>query len=155
MHFAPKVRQKSKTILRSNSGMTLGQQIKRLRVSQKPYMTQLQLCHRAGIVIDTFLKVERDQNLNIETTTLRKIAHALGCRVFVSIKKTPSRKVEEYPLSGPELPPLPERTDKISGRARRLAVLHDSLRRKKRRQRKRLLPRKETSETQDTETAPE
>jgi transcriptional regulator with XRE-family HTH domain len=97
-------------------------------------MTQRQLCDRAKISMDTIRLIENDKAHNLEMKTLKKIAHALDCLVYVNIKvhqrsqnspkSKPNHISREFPLEYPEAPPLPLRKAKVSGKALWRAVLN-------------------------------
>lgn len=108
---------------RVNEYVTLGKKIKYLRAKMKPVMTQVQLADRAGVDIQTIWRVENDwpKAANMQLNTIKKIAHALDCHVFINFRKRseskPSRAEGEFQLLYPEAQPLPERPYKVSGRA--------------------------------------
>lgn len=135
---------------RSDHLQSLPERLKWLRATQKPVMTQKQLADRSGVHISKICKIEQG-NLsanNMKLNTLRRLAHGLNCRVYINIKSLPSFAVEECQPLGPELPPLPERTDKASVEGRRRAglILRSPYRKPVRKPRP--APHKATSETE-------
>lgn len=107
----------------SSSRQTLGQRIRWLRAHQHPVMTQRQLADITGIRMETIREIEQDRQINIELSTLRKLAWALQCMIFVNLKAKPSLKAEgECQLPSLELPPPPKRRGIISEAARKRAL---------------------------------
>src|ERR1700686_213088 len=104
--------------LRLNQFITLGQRIRYLRNIQKPFMTQMQLAHLAGLNLQTVTAIENDRHRNMKLSTLRKIGNALGCRVYFILALKPSHAEGACLPVGPELPPPPKRSGKISVQAR-------------------------------------
>ena len=110
--------------IQANEYQRLGDRIRYLRSQTRPVMTQQQLADRAGLNIDTIGMIETShpRGFNPSLVTLKKIAHALDCRVFVTIrprvtKRKPVPGAMECLLEYPEAPVLPKRTHKASGRA--------------------------------------
>src|SRR6266481_1709811 len=115
----------------------------------KPYMTQRQLAQRAGMQERIIAAIEGG-NLsanNMKLNTLKRIAHALDCQLFVNLRPRPLKKGAACLPLCPELPPLPKRFGKTSGPNLRLAELHGRFPYKNYRRRKHREPRKATSET--------
>jgi len=114
-------------------------------------MTQEQLAFRSRIPARHIAAIESGDLSanNMKLNTLKRIAHALNCNLFVNLRPTPLKnEVGCLPLC-PELPPLPKRTGKTSGPNLRLAELHGRSPYKTFRQRKYHEQRKATSETPD------
>ena len=105
----------------SNTRQTLGQRIRWLRAHQKPPMTQQQLADISGISLQEVSLLELDKIPNINTITLRKLAHAMDCLVYVNIKWKPSKAAGECQLLALDLPPPPKRCGRPSER-----VLHEA-----------------------------
>ena len=132
---------------------TLPERIKYLRAKMKPYMTQRQLAQRAGMQERIIAAIEGG-NLsanNMKLNTLKRIAHALDCKLLVNLRPRPLRKGAACLPLCPELPPLPKRFGKTSGPNLRLAVLHGRSPYKNYRRRKHREPHKETSEMPSSE----
>ena len=114
--------------VRSNEYQTLGAQIKYMRAQMRPFMTQQQLADRSGVSLCTIqaIEVDRTTACNPQIMTLKKLAHAMDCRVFVTMRprkeKKPSRASGGFPLEYPEAPDLPKRTHKATGQARKRAL---------------------------------
>lgn len=140
---------------RANEFQTLPERIRYLRSRMKPVMTQQQLADRSGVDASRIGQIERGVMgaNNMRLSTLRKIAHALNCQVFINIKSLPSFSEGECQPSGPELPPLPERTGKASVEARWRAELNVHYRGKRLDRKLRPVPRKATSGTPECDSA--
>ena len=147
-----RVSTKLKGPLRSNERQTIGERIRWLRAKQKPYMTQAQLAFRSRIPWRHIAAIEGGDLSanNMKLNTLKRIAHALDCQLFVNLRPKPLKnEVGCLPLC-PELPPLPKRTGKTSGPNLRLAELNGRSPYKTVRQRKYREQRKATSEKPDS-----
>lgn len=95
-------------------------------------MTQAQLAQLASIPLATIVSIEKGDTsaLNMKMQTLNRIAHALGCKIFVNIKWKPYPGTDECQPLGPELPPLPKRQKGNRGSVmlgRKLAKKHGNL----------------------------
>ena len=146
---------KKLSMINSSDHQTLPERIRWLRAKQKPFMTQKQLAEIARMEVKTIHLIEKGNMsaLNMKLNTLKRIAYALGCRVYITIKSKPSRRgVECQPLDH-ELPPLPKRTGKSSVQGRMLAELHGRSYQKNYRRRPRPPRQIETSETPDLPVA--
>ena len=140
------------SIVRHSEYQSLPERIKYLRAKQKPYMTQAQLAFRSRIPWRQIAAIEGGDLSanNMKLNTLKRIAHALDCKLLVNLRPKPLKnEVGCLPLC-PELPPLPKRTGKTSGPNLRLAELHGRSPYKTVRQRKYREQRKATSEKQDS-----
>jgi len=75
-----------------NSRQTLPERVKWLRVRQQPFMTQAQLSQLSGVQLQTIIAMEKGdmKAMNMKLSTLRRIAHALGCQVYINIKSRSS-----------------------------------------------------------------
>ncbi len=137
------------SVIRHNEYQTLPERIKYLRAKMRPFMTQRQLAQRAQMQERVIAAIETG-NLsanNMKLNTLKRIAHALDCQLFVNLRPKPLKhEVGCLPLC-PELPPLPKRFGKTSGPNLRLAELHGRSPYKTFRQRKYQKRHKETYET--------
>lgn len=107
-----------------SSYQTLPERIRWLRARSKPYMTQSQLAERAGLTQIQISDVENcdTTTINMELNTLRRIAHALGCSIFINIKSRPSPISKECQPLGHTLPPLPKWSGKMTEKDRKLAA---------------------------------
>lgn len=134
---------------RSTATQSLPERLRFLRGQMKPVMTQKQLADRSGVHITHICMIERGHLSanNMKMNTLRRIAHALNCQVYINIKSLPSFSEAECQPLGPELPPLPKRTGKASVVARWRAELNARYLYKKLDRTQRPAPRKATSGT--------
>src|SRR6266705_2833103 len=145
------------SIVRHSEFQTLPERIKYLRAKQKPYMTQAQLAFRSRMPWRQIAAIEGGDLSanNMKMNTLKRIAHALDCQLFVNLRPKPLKnEVGCLPLC-PELPPLPKRIGKTSGPNLRLAELNGRSPYKTVRQRKSHEQRKATSERPDLEISSE
>lgn len=133
--------------VRSGTRQTVGERIRWLRAKQKPFMTQQQLADRARVKLATMVAIERTapSQLNIRLSTLKKIAHALDCQLFINIKSKPCRVGEECLPLDHDLPPLPKRKGRTSVQGRVLAAKYGNWPWKNYRRGKRPVRHKETS----------
>jgi transcriptional regulator with XRE-family HTH domain len=93
---------------RTGWNRSLSDQMRWLRVKQKPYMTQAQLAYLCNTSISTISEFETGEATNLKLSTLRKYARALGCEVYIKLVSKPSRAKGAYLLEGPALPPMPK-----------------------------------------------
>ena len=143
------------SIARHSEYQSLPERIKYLRAKQKPYMTQAQLAFRSRMPWRQIAAIEGGDLSanNMKLNTLKRIAHALDCKLLVNLRPKPLKnEVGCLPLC-PELPPLPKRTGKTSGPNLRLAVLHGRSPYKNYRRRKRRESHKETFETPNSDNS--
>jgi transcriptional regulator with XRE-family HTH domain len=134
---------------RSHERETIGERLRSLRLKQRPYMTQKELSTLSGVHTQIITELETGRKKNFHIDTLRKIALALRCYIFIKIRTTPSRFSEDILLSNPELPPPPRLGGKTSGRARWQALSHERSKRKNYRRKPRPSRHIETSDTPD------
>ena len=119
-----KVKIKTHAPFKASDYQTLAERIRWLRVRQKPFMSQRQLAVLARMSIDKISLIESGKKTNITLDVLRRIAHALDCKLFVTIKSKPYKTGEGIPLLSPELPPLPKRKGKTSEIGHLMAAKH-------------------------------
>ena len=117
----------------SSDRQTLPERIRYLRATHKPYMTQTQLAQRMGTKQLYISKLERarPESFNMRLNTLRRLAHALDCKVFINIKRTLNPRSEECLPLPHELPPHPPLPHKILAVNRKLVARYERLRGKK------------------------
>lgn len=147
---------KRNTRFLSNHRQTLGERIRWLRAKSKPYMTIKQLSTLSGVDIATISLVERGDpaRLNVKLDTIRRLAYALDCQIFINIKRKPYPSSEECLPLGHTLPPLPKLKRKATERGHRLAEVYGSYPWKNYRQRKRRQSPKSTSDKSDYRDQP-
>lgn len=119
-----KVKRRKKGLIRSNIHQTLPQRIKWLRMNQKPYMTQTQLSELSRVSQDMISRLENCNTsaLNMRISTLKKIAQALGCQIYVNLKVRPSQSEAECLPLDHDLPPLPKQKRRTTDRHRALVA---------------------------------
>lgn len=149
-----KTKRSTRTPTRSNDRQTLGERIKWLRAKSNPYMTLKQLATLSGIPEAKLFLIEKSDPkfVNLELNTLRKIAHALDCKIFINLKRKPSPLSEECLPLGHDLPPIPKLKRKWTEAGHRLAVEHGSYPWKNYRRKKRQPSPKSTSDKPSLKT---
>ena len=106
---------------RSPWNLPLRQQLRWMRITQKPYLTQSQLAQLAGVNTSTITEFETGEHANMQLQTLRKVVRALGCELYIKIELKPYRGKavkNQFLVEGPALPRPPKLIRKGTERAR-------------------------------------
>ena len=139
---------------RTRWNLSLRNQLRWLRVCQKPYMTQAQLAVLARTDGSTISEFERGKTFNIGVQTLRRWVRALGCELYIKIESKPSRAKGAFLLEGPALPPPPKLIRKATGVGRWQAEEYARLMGRKGRHKTVIGRRRAISGKDDSQTTP-
>jgi len=93
----------------------LREQLRWIRVNQKPYLTQRQLALLARADLNSISEFELGKKKDIGLLTLRRWVRAMGCELYVKIAMKSYRGRGAHRVEGPELPPPPELFRKKTG----------------------------------------